>query len=397
MFTYATRTTTTTTTTTTRTTTKRASLFCLRKFVSFEEGARKREESSSRASFSGRMAALVQDEDVDANRNNTTTTTTTNTTFSKKKNKKEDAEKKKGPTPAPKHTRKYGTPMTGYQLEHGAKLMAEDSPFASLNLKEAMKSGAAKGVRCRQHVNPLSQKFSAPSRTPDWAAIFKEPVKPMTIDVGCGGGRFPLAMAQRFRERNFLGVDVREALVERGEKWGEFAEVSENVAFAAGNCTVSLKPWLDDYNENNRDEKRRGKVELVCVQFPDPHFKRKHWKRRVVQKQMVDALASGLEEGARVFLQSDVKEVAEDMRDKFEKFGNGKFVVDESLHGNEEVIFEADAPDISDWEGEEHEGFVPTWYEKGWLKENPLGIPTEREVQTTNEGQPCFRVMLVRT
>ena len=117
----------------------------------------------------------------------------------------------------------------------------------------------------------------------------------------------------------------------------------------------------------------------------------------MVQKQMVDALASGLEEGARVFLQSDVKEVAEDMRDKFEKFGNGKFVVDESLHGNEEVIFEADAPDISDWEGEEHEGFVPTWYEKGWLKENPLGIPTEREVQTTNEGQPCFRVMLVRT
>ena len=85
-----------------------------------------------RASFSGRMAAL-EDEDVDANHNNNTTTTTTNTTA--KKNKK-DAEKKKGPTPAPKHTRKYGTPMTGYQLEHGAKLMAEDSPFASLNLKE---------------------------------------------------------------------------------------------------------------------------------------------------------------------------------------------------------------------------------------------------------------------
>ena len=306
-------------------------------------------------------------------------------------------QKSKGPTPAPKHTRAYGTPMTGYQLEHGARLMAEDSPFASLNLKEAMKVGAAKGVRCRQHVNPLSQKFCKPSETPKWDEIFKDVGKPMTIDVGCGGGRFPLAMAKRFRERNFLGVDVREALVERGEKWGEFAEVSENVAFAAGNCTVSLKPWLEDYNENNSD-KRRGEVELVCVQFPDPHFKRKHWKRRVVQKEMVDALASGLKAGARVFLQSDVKEVAEDMRDKFEKFGNGKFIVDESLHTrNEEVIFEADAPDLSDWEGEEHEGFVPTWYQKGWLKVNPLGVPTEREVQTTNEGQPCFRVMLVRT
>ena len=303
--------------------------------------------------------------------------------------------KTKGPTPAPKHTRAYGTPMTGYQLEHGQRLMAEDSPFASLNLKEAMKVGAAKGVRCRQHVNPLSQKFCKPSETPSWDVIFKDISKPLTIDVGCGGGRFPLAMAKRFRERNFLGVDVREALVERGEKWGEFAEVSENVAFAAGNCTVSLKPWLEDYNENNKDNKR-GKVELVCVQFPDPHFKRKHWKRRVVQKEMVEALASGLEEGARVFLQSDVKEVAEDMRDKFEKFGNGKFVVDDSLHvrGEHEAIFASDAPDPSDWEGEEHEGFIPTWYQKGWLKENPLGVPTEREVQTINEGQPCFRVML---
>ena len=84
------------------------------------------------------------------------------------------------------------------------------------------------------------------------------------------------------------------------------------------------------------------------------------------------------------------------MRDKFEKFGNGKFVVDDSLHvrGEHEAIFEADAPDPSDWEGEEHEGFIPTWYQKGWLKENPLGVPTEREVQTINEGQPCFRVML---
>ena len=128
--------------------------------------------------------------------------------------------KTKGPTPAPKHTRAYGTPMTGYQLEHGQRLMAEDSPFASLNLKEAMKVGAAKGVRCRQHVNPLSQKFCKPSETPSWDVIFKDISKPLTIDVGCGGGDSVGDGQTVSRERNFLGVDVREALVERGEKWG---------------------------------------------------------------------------------------------------------------------------------------------------------------------------------
>jgi tRNA (guanine-N7-)-methyltransferase len=45
------------------------------------------------------------------------------------------------------------------------------------------------------------------------------------------------------------------------------------------------------------------------VQFPDPHFKRKHRKRRVVQLQLVAALAALMRPGGRVLLQSDVEEV----------------------------------------------------------------------------------------
>jgi len=33
----------------------------------------------------------------------------------------------------------------------------------------------------------------------------------------------------------------------------------------------------------------------------------------------------------------------------------------------------------------------------GWLSENPIGIPSEREVQTLGEGLPVYRVMLRRT
>ncbi len=44
-------------------------------------------------------------------------------------------------------------------------------------------------------------------------------------------------------------------------------------------------------------------------QFPDPHFKRKHRKRRVVQPQLVAALARLVRSGGRVLLQSDVEEV----------------------------------------------------------------------------------------
>ena len=52
-------------------------------------------------------------------------------------------------------------------------------------------------------------------------------------------------------------------------------------------------------------------MELVTIQFPDPHFKNRHHKRRVVQSALVRAVAEGLPTGARVFLQSDVLEVSE--------------------------------------------------------------------------------------
>ena len=49
---------------------------------------------------------------------------------------------------------------------------------------------------------------------------------------------------------------------------------------------------------------------------------------------------------------------------------------------------------------EEGDGWRSAWAaagdREGWLDENPLGVPTEREVQTTSTNGRCYRVMLVR-
>lgn len=42
------------------------------------------------------------------------------------------------------------------------------------------------------------------------------------------------------------------------------------------------------------------------------------------------------------------------------------------------------------------EGFVSTWAEGGWLVDNPLGVPTERENYVQNQGGKVFRVLLVK-
>ena len=45
------------------------------------------------------------------------------------------------------------------------------------------------------------------------------------------------------------------------------------------------------------------------VQFPDPHWKLRNRKKRIVQPQLVEAVAQLIAPGGQVFLQSDVQEV----------------------------------------------------------------------------------------
>ena len=50
------------------------------------------------------------------------------------------------------------------------------------------------------------------------------------------------------------------------------------------------------------------------VQFPDPWFKVRHRKRRVMQPALATVLAENLVPGGELWLQSDVLDVAEEMR-----------------------------------------------------------------------------------
>eukprot|EP00976_Prorocentrum_cordatum_P019478 395018-Prorocentrum_minimum.AAC.1 len=40
--------------------------------------------------------------------------------------------------------------------------------------------------------------------------------------------------------------------------------------------------------------------------------------------------------------------------------------------------------------------YCAEWAAHGWLKENPMGVPTEREVYVLGDNLPVYRVMLVR-
>ena len=154
-----------------------------------------------------------------------------------------------------------------FKRYHGAKLMMEDSVFAELELAEAAQKVG--GVRVRQHVNPLKASLQSQAPVPAWTDVYASTARPLVVDIGCGGGRFDLMMAKKYPETNFLGVDIRAPLVERGNKWGEYAGVVDNLHFAECNATVSMGKWLKSYAEDCG-----SKVETVAIRFPIPTSRR---------------------------------------------------------------------------------------------------------------------------
>jgi tRNA (guanine-N7-)-methyltransferase len=92
---------------------------------------------------------------------------------------------------------------------------------------------------------------------------------------------------------NFLGIEIRAPLVERANKWAAKLGCQHRVHYLYANATVSLATLLGTYP---------GPLVRVAVQFPDPHFKRRHHKRRIIQPAVVDCLKKlmppGGEEGA---------------------------------------------------------------------------------------------------
>lgn len=179
----------------------------------------------------------------------------------------------------------------------------EESPFPRLGRNAALYKEVGGGKKFRQHVNPLKKELATPPPPPDWAAVYADPGLPLIVDVGAGYGRFLLGLAQTGAAgglHNHLGFEIRGSVVDRAQDWAAALGVARSVHFVLANATLSLGPVLRSYP---------GRLDLVTIQFPDPQFKRRHRKRRIVQRGLVDSVAELMPRGGRVFLQSDVLEV----------------------------------------------------------------------------------------
>lgn len=203
-------------------------------------------------------------------------------------------------------------------------------------------------VRVHQHVNPLAPFYRQSPRPVDLGDVFAEPHRPLLLDIGCARGRFLLRMAEAEPDWNYLGVEIREPLVDEANRLAAEAGLA-NLHYTF--CNAML--WLDRLLEAVPP----GILQMVTIQFPDPWFKKKHAKRRMVTEEMVDTIARNLAQDGKVFVQTDIGFLADEMFD----------------------LFRSDSRFIE----------VP-------LGEDLFPVKTEREKAVEDKGLPVYRATFVR-
>ena len=175
--------------------------------------------------------------------------------------------------------------------------------------------------------------------------VFARPKQPLHLDIGCARGRFILRMAEANPDLNFLGVEIREPLVTEAN---EIAAENglKNLHYEFCNAMIWLDRLLADLTV--------GLLQIVTIQFPDPWFKKKHAKRRMVNPELVETVVGKLAANGRIFVQTDIEFLAEEMFS----------------------LFRAQT-DLNEIE----------------IDGNPFPVRTEREKAVEDKGLPVYRAM----
>jgi len=157
-------------------------------------------------------------------------------------------------------------------------------------------------MRARQHVNPLG--ISYDEFRGELPRL--DPERTVEVEVGCAEAQFLFERARRDPSRTYLGLEVRRSLV-------------DGVNALATREGLPVQAIFCNVNKHLRVLFPEPLVARVFLNFPDPWFKRRHRKRRVVDQSFARDLHAVLCTGGEVFVQTDVWDVALDAMEVFER------------------------------------------------------------------------------
>lgn len=113
------------------------------------------------------------------------------------------------------------------------------------------------------------------------------------MEIGTGMGEATAAIVANDPESGFIGVEVHRpglgALMNLAER-----NNSTNLRLIEEDAHLVLANHIEDHT-----------LDVIHLYFPDPWPKRKHWKRRIVQKPFLDLVALKLKFGGYIHIATD--------------------------------------------------------------------------------------------
>ncbi|MFL0353476.1 tRNA (guanosine(46)-N7)-methyltransferase TrmB [Xanthomarina sp. GH4-25] len=126
----------------------------------------------------------------------------------------------------------------------------------------------------------------------NWNTSFFKNNNPLVLELGCGKGEYSVALAKKFPNKNFIGIDIKGARFWRGAKTA-LEENLPNVAF------LRTQIELIDYAF------AEGEVDEIWITFPDPQIKYKRTKHRMTNSDFLKRYKTVLKPDGVMNLKTD--------------------------------------------------------------------------------------------
>lgn len=126
----------------------------------------------------------------------------------------------------------------------------------------------------------------------NWNKDFFKNDNPIILELGCGKGEYSVGLAERFPDKNFIGIDTKGARFWRGAKTAVESGLN-NVGFLR--TQIELVEYC--FAENEIDE--------IWITFPDPQIKYKRTKHRMTNTEFLQRYKKILKPDGIVNLKTD--------------------------------------------------------------------------------------------
>lgn len=171
--------------------------------------------------------------------------------------------------------------------------------------------------RQRAHSNPFSDHRLDYPRSPadmQWEKLYpaysndgKMSRNVEIADIGCGYGGLMIKLATEFPEKLVLGMEIRVQVTQyvedriialRNKFKDEPVNNFQNIAVLRGNAMKFLPNFFS-----------KGQLSKMFFCFPDPHFKQRKHKARIITNTLLSEYAYVLREGGVVYTITDVEDL----------------------------------------------------------------------------------------